>query len=192
QCCQTPERQVFPRPDAAPTFRRRRSNRLTGNGLRHLGNIAGTPPESRFHPDYSANKNHDAEFTAFYNSVQGAQERRKYVWERYVFPDTPYDNRHWDDGVFLQGGQVALQNQIYRHLEEALKDFNRQWAAYVNEVRIEATAYTLATDHDFMGEEFMKQHPFNPVLRYKGVPQKLQDQQEANRVKLRNMVKQAG
>jgi hypothetical protein len=143
----------------------------------------------RFHPD--PNESNDAGFTAFYNSVAGAEERRRYVWQDYVFPDdaTPFDNKPDGKGGGRPGGRGGLKQQIAGHLESALKDYDQQWKKYQSDL------------HNYVNSigdwrvvvparaDYLRRHPFDPVLKYSGVPDKLQAQQQSNQRKLSNLVK---
>jgi hypothetical protein len=120
----------------------------------------------------NSNQNGDAMFTAFYNSVEGAEERRRSVWNDFVFPryDTAYDNR-----PNSPGGRVGLKNILIRQLADALDDFDRQWDAYLK-------ATTLAIVNNYARFNFDRPNipAFRPVLKFKGVPPKIQVQQEHN------------
>ena len=146
----------------------------------------------RAHPH--ANDNNDAGFTTFYNSVEGGEERRKYVWEDFVFPDfrTPFYNK--SDGKVGKwlGGRSGLKNAIAGPLESALKDFDRQWKKYQSDASRYADAMG---DRFFWGvarEDYLRRNPFNPILKCSGVPEKLQAQQRSNQTKLGNLVRANG
>jgi hypothetical protein len=143
----------------------------------------------RFHPD--PNESNDASFTAFCNSVAGAEERRRYVWEDFVFPDgtTPYDNKPDGKGGKYLGGRAGLKRQVGRHLESALKDFDQQWKKYQSDLHNYVNSIG---DWRVMlpaREDYLRRHPFNPVLKYSGVPDKLQAQQQTNQSKLGNLLR---
>ena len=72
----------------------------------------------RFQPD--PNENLDPAFTKFYNSVAGGEERRRYVWNDFVFPggDTNYDNR-----PNRPGGRVGLKNILVSQLSDCAAGF---------------------------------------------------------------------
>jgi hypothetical protein len=143
----------------------------------------------RFHPN--PDESNDAGFMAFYNSVKGGEERRRYVWEDYVFPGgtTPYDNKPDDKGGKYLGGRGGLKRQVGRHLESALKDFDQQWKKYQSDL------------HNYVNSigdwrvmlparaDYLRRHPFDPVLKYNGVPDGLQAQQQSNQRKLGNLVR---
>jgi hypothetical protein len=149
----------------------------------------------RSHPD--PRNDNDAAFTAFYNSVAGAEERRRYVWDEFVFPDflTPYDNKPRSDGSVQAGGQAGLQNFIARGLGAAIRDFDSQWDDYVN--RREYYVAGVITmkpprSRNSARRDFMERTPFNPTLTYKGIPSKLLEQQETNRRKLKLLMLKYG
>jgi|SoiMethySBSTD1v2_1073268.scaffolds.fasta_scaffold16420_8 hypothetical protein len=141
------------------------------------------------HPD----DDNDAGFTAFYNSVAGGEERRKYVWEDFVFPDfrTPYDNKPDGKGGKWPGGRGGLKSSIGTSLEIALKDFDQQWKQYTRELN--SYVWGATAGGRGMGQiaraDYLRRHPFDPVLKYSGVPDKLQTQQQSNQRKLSSLVK---
>jgi hypothetical protein len=136
----------------------------------------------RFHPDNS--KDNDADFTRFYNSVAGAEERRRYVWEDFVFPDyrTPYDNKDLPENQKWPGGQLGLQNLVARYVATALKDFNVQWEVYQNMISYDAGRYR-QIKQQYVG----RVPPFHPILMYQGIPEAVQAKGRANAFKLKQM-----
>ena len=125
----------------------------------------------RFHPHLREDL--DAAFTKFYNSVAGGEERRRYVWNDFVFPgdDTTYDNR-----PNRPGGRVGLKNILLSQLSDALQDFDKQWEAYEDK-------------RTHRGRSSGILRPFSPDFKFKGVPPKVQAQQEHNRKMLQFMMK---
>lgn len=134
--------------------------------------------------------NNDAAFTTFYNSVAGAEARRRVVWNEFVFPDsrTPYDNKRGSDGSVQAGGQAGLQQFIASGLKDALDDFDRQWDKYQDDIERFMLSKATRAVASLRGN-YMFQHPFNPTLKYKGVPPALQELQNSNRRKLKTMMR---
>jgi hypothetical protein len=129
----------------------------------------------RFHPDPS--EANDAEFINFYNSVDGGRERRRTVWNDFVFPsyETPFDKGQ-------QAGRAGLKHYLLRQLNDAVADHDRQWKAYVKNYLIPYQQKRL----NFVLAPVLP--PFNPVLHLKGVPPVVQHQQRQNERNLRFML----
>jgi hypothetical protein len=133
------------------------------------------------------NDNNDAGFIAFVTSALGAEERRRYVWDDYVFPGgmTTYDNRTDDNGGRTLGGQEGLQDFFARRLDDMIRDFNRQWNLYTTGIgaqammRVEGTHGHVKYDDEI--QRLMQTRPFNPVFQFQGLPPKLQQQQDDRR-----------
>lgn len=132
------------------------------------------------------NEDIDAGFSTFCGSAVGADVRQRYVWEKYVFcdPRTPYYDKPDGKGGKAPGGMIGLKRLIRQHLESALKDFNQQWKKYQSDARNYAQWTGEARFYLAAREMYMRNHPFNPVLKYSGVPDKLQIQQQSNQTKL--------
>jgi hypothetical protein len=132
-------------------------------------------------------QNLDAAFTEFYNSAEGAEERRRYVWNDFVFPryDTTFDN-----GPSFPGGRVGLKNVLVRQLSDALEDFDRQWHAYRKAYDRADPRKNFRTIYGPPSGDFKPPDlpPFSPHLKFKGVPPKVQFQQEQKQFMLKWML----
>jgi len=139
------------------------------------------------------NDDHTEQFKQFIGSVAGAQARRKAVWEKYVFlgQDTAYDNRaDLDDTV--PGGQLGLQKFIGKQLDLAVADFKRQWKAFEDAAWRYARAHSDGRTYGRVPNAsgyaqyvtYKRRTPFKPVLSYKGIPEAVVVQQQANQQKL--------
>jgi hypothetical protein len=131
-------------------------------------------------------RNYDAEFISYCNSVVGAQERRKTVWEQLVFRNVL--------GLDYDNGQVGLEHYLAGQLKPMLQDFDRQWGVYSSRAISEGDPLPESSDMDFVGrgvnfdnvKAWMDQHPFEPKFQFKDVPFNVSAIQENNR---RNLAK---
>jgi hypothetical protein len=150
---------------------------------------------ARFSPAIRGNNDdHTEQFKQFIGSVAGAQARRKAVWEKYVFlgQDTAYDNRADLDDT-TPGGQFGLQKFIGKQLDLAVADFKRQWKAFEDAAWRYARAHSDGRTYGRSGSwaqgyaqyvTYKRRTPFKPVLSYKGIPEAVVVQQQANQQKL--------
>jgi len=145
---------------------------------------------TRFRPNID--QNNDAAFMGFYKSVAGGEERRRYVWENYVFPGsgTPFYNiPDGKGGTTSKGGRGGLKAALAKPLAGALKEFDQLWQKYKRELANYLNSqnpYAGAAYH--MGERYIEQHPFNPVLSYKGVPDAFLRLQQSRQRKLSTLM----
>jgi hypothetical protein len=90
------------------------------------------------------------------------------VWNDFVFPgpSTTYD------GPSTPAGQQGLQDYLTGELTKALKDFDHQWEVYQNTRRRNSFLGSVPKIYDV---------PFEPRLKFKGVPDNLLAIQETKR-----------
>jgi hypothetical protein len=112
------------------------------------------------------NLDNDAAFTEFSKSAVASHELRRYVWEKFVFPvpDLTFERQ--------KGGLEAF---LLIKLQEMLDDYAAQWEEHLARMsRGTGTGSRGPTPRE----------SFQPVIKFKGIPQELEVMYETNRRKI--------
>jgi hypothetical protein len=123
------------------------------------------------------NADNNQQLLAFYQNRRPVFDNmvRKIIWENYVFPNPE---------LTFDRGQAGLEDMLSDELQDMVEDFDDQWRDYVS-----AHLYIFAMSMpNAVKQIYLSRDPFNPTLKFKRIPEKLQHIGDANKAKLLRLV----